>query len=231
MIIRYRVWSESGVASASTQSSSSCPPSRLLVSAISCVGGTEVDKVCRITVLLEDSSQVVNFLLNVVLCADDPSGPVVEPSHHTSFHVVLKVEILVRAWASCRQRHPDCHSLFFWLVCRGKGASHLPAPQWTWWLAWPRRSSSAEPFLSMQNVSSTEHTSSKPWVGSVPSPVPAPQRTPCRSWPPLTGESIAAPSFCCFLHSWSRWTSGTSPVALQSILGRERSCPPASHLP
>ena len=45
------------------------------------------DKVCKITVQLENSSKVVNFLLNVVLHVDDPSGPVVETSHHTSFHV------------------------------------------------------------------------------------------------------------------------------------------------
>ena len=30
---------------------------------------------------------MVNFLPKVVLRVDDPSGPVVETSHHTSFHV------------------------------------------------------------------------------------------------------------------------------------------------
>ena len=66
------------------------------------MGGAEalMDKVCRETVLLEDSSKVVNFLLKVVLRADDLSGPVMETSHHTSLHVGrmmgLEVEILVR---------------------------------------------------------------------------------------------------------------------------------------
>ena len=49
--------------------------------------------------MLQDSSEVVNFLLKVVLCADDLSGPVVEASHHTSLHVGwmmgLKVKIPV----------------------------------------------------------------------------------------------------------------------------------------
>ena len=31
--------------------------------------------------------KVVNFLLKVVLRVDDPSGPVMETSHHTSLHV------------------------------------------------------------------------------------------------------------------------------------------------
>ena len=43
---------------------------------------------------------MVNFLLKVVLRVDDPSGPVMETSHHTSLHVGqmmgLKVEIPVR---------------------------------------------------------------------------------------------------------------------------------------
>ena len=58
-----------------------------------------MDKVCRVRVLLEDDSKVVNFLLKVVLHADNPSGRVVETSHHTSFHMGrmmgLEVEILV----------------------------------------------------------------------------------------------------------------------------------------
>ena len=57
------------------------------------------DEVCRITVLLEDPSKVVNFLLKVVLFVDDPSGPIIKTSHHTSLHVSrmmgLKVEIPV----------------------------------------------------------------------------------------------------------------------------------------
>ena len=40
---------------------------------------------------------VVNFILKVVLRADDPSGPIMETSHHSSFHVGrvvgLEVEI------------------------------------------------------------------------------------------------------------------------------------------
>ena len=59
-----------------------------------------MDKVCRITLLLENSSKVVNFLLKVVLRADDLSGPVVETPLHTSLHVCrmmgLEVEVLVR---------------------------------------------------------------------------------------------------------------------------------------
>ena len=43
---------------------------------------------------------MVNFLLKVVLRANDPSGPVVETSHHSSLHVGrmmgLEVEIRVR---------------------------------------------------------------------------------------------------------------------------------------
>ena len=42
---------------------------------------------------------MVNFLLKVVLCADDPSGPIMETSHHSSLHVGrmmgLEVEIPV----------------------------------------------------------------------------------------------------------------------------------------
>ena len=63
-------------------------------------GRSVADKVCRVTVLLEDSSKVVNFLLKVVLHADNPSGLVMEAFHHTSLHVPrmmgLDVEILVR---------------------------------------------------------------------------------------------------------------------------------------
>ena len=58
-----------------------------------------MDKVCKVTVLREDFSEVVDFLLKVVLCVDDPSGPVVETSHHISFRMGwmmgLKVVILV----------------------------------------------------------------------------------------------------------------------------------------
>ena len=43
-----------------------------------------MDKVCRVPILLEDSSKVVSFLLKCVQHVDDPSGPVVETSHHTS---------------------------------------------------------------------------------------------------------------------------------------------------
>ena len=39
-------------------------------------------KHCRITVLLQESSKVVNFLLKVVLHADDFSGTIVETFHH-----------------------------------------------------------------------------------------------------------------------------------------------------
>ena len=43
---------------------------------------------------------MVDFLLKVVLRVDDPSGPVVETSHHTSFHMGwmmgLKVVMLLR---------------------------------------------------------------------------------------------------------------------------------------
>ena len=46
-----------------------------------------MDEVCRVTILLQDSSEVVNFLLKVVPCANDLSGPVVEASHHTSYYV------------------------------------------------------------------------------------------------------------------------------------------------
>ena len=66
------------------------------------MGGAEAlqIKVCRVIVPLEDPTKVVNFLLKVVLCADDLSGPVVETSHHTSLHVGqmmgLEVEISVR---------------------------------------------------------------------------------------------------------------------------------------
>ena len=42
---------------------------------------------------------MVNFLLKVVLHADDPSGPIMETSHHSSLHVGrmmgLEVEIPV----------------------------------------------------------------------------------------------------------------------------------------
>ena len=57
-----------------------------------------MDKICRVTVLLEDSSKVVNFLLKVVLHVDS-SSPVVKTSHHTFLHmgqiVSLEVEIPV----------------------------------------------------------------------------------------------------------------------------------------
>ena len=42
---------------------------------------------------------MVSFLLKVVLCVDDSSGPIMETSHHTSLHVDwmmgLEGEILV----------------------------------------------------------------------------------------------------------------------------------------
>ena len=63
-------------------------------------GRSIADEVCKVTVLFENSSKVVKFLQKVVLRVDDPSGPVVETSHHTSLHVgrlmELKVEISVR---------------------------------------------------------------------------------------------------------------------------------------
>ena len=49
------------------------------------------DKLCRITVLLEDSSQVVNFVLKFVLCVDDPSSSVVETPHYISLHVDWRI--------------------------------------------------------------------------------------------------------------------------------------------
>ena len=51
------------------------------MSAVSCIGGVE-DKVCRVTILLQDSSEVFNFFLKVVLHAHDLSGPVVDISPH-----------------------------------------------------------------------------------------------------------------------------------------------------
>ena len=57
-------------------------------------------KHCRVTILLEDSGKVFNFLLNIFLCTDDFSDPVVETSHDTSYYVGwilgLEVEIIVR---------------------------------------------------------------------------------------------------------------------------------------
>ena len=62
-------------------------------------GRAIADEVCKITILLEDPSKVVNFLLKVVLHVDDPSGPIIETSHHTSLHkgrmMGLEVEIPV----------------------------------------------------------------------------------------------------------------------------------------
>ena len=46
---------------------------------------------------------MVNFLLKVVLHADEPSGPIMQTSHHSSVNVDqmigLEVEILV--WPTC----------------------------------------------------------------------------------------------------------------------------------
>lgn len=47
-------------------------------------GRIVADKVCKITVLLENSSKVVNLPLKVVLRDDDPSDLVVETSHQNS---------------------------------------------------------------------------------------------------------------------------------------------------
>ena len=62
--------------------------------------------------------------------------------------------------------------------------------------------------------------------------VPAPQKTPCRGWPPqqrLGSPSPRLPSaHRGFLYSW---TLGTSPVDLQSIPERKGFCCPVSHLP
>ena len=62
-------------------------------------GRAIADEVRKITILLEDPSKVVNFLLKVVLHVDDPSGPIIETSHHTSLHkgrmMGLEVEIPV----------------------------------------------------------------------------------------------------------------------------------------
>ena len=56
-------------------------------------------KHCRVTILLEDSGKVVNFLLNVFLFIDDFSDPVVKTSHNTSYYagwmLGLEVEITV----------------------------------------------------------------------------------------------------------------------------------------
>ena len=57
---------------------------------------------CRVPVLLEDSSKVVNFLLKVGLRIDDPSGPVVETSHHTSLHMgqMMRLEMEISVHTS-----------------------------------------------------------------------------------------------------------------------------------
>ena len=56
--------------------------------------------------MLQDSSKVVNFLLKVVLRADDLSGPVMETSHHLSSRGsddgTRSGDAGLCAWASCR---------------------------------------------------------------------------------------------------------------------------------
>ena len=55
------------------------PPPVLVTATLVCCflcgwGRSIADKVCRVTVLLQDSSKVANFLLMVVLRVDDPSA-------------------------------------------------------------------------------------------------------------------------------------------------------------
>ena len=70
-------------------------------------GRSIADKVCRVAILLEDSSKVVNFLLKVVLRADDPPGPVMETSHHISLHMgwMMGLEVKVSVRVHVQEAH------------------------------------------------------------------------------------------------------------------------------
>ena len=118
----------------------------LLLSVVSCV--EHCDWSCQ-----ENWSvwrlNVVNFLLKVVLHADDAPGPVMDTSPRTPLQDRVgwwdsNGDTGLCEWASCWQRCPVCHPF------QGRGVSHvLPAPQWTWW--WR---SSVMPFLRMRKVAS-----------------------------------------------------------------------------
>ena len=186
-------------------------------------GRNIADKVCRVSVLLQNSCKVVNFLLKVVLCADDLAEPVVETSYHTTLHVgqmmKLEVEILVRVCGLPVDRLPS--SLLLSCVSRNGSVpsfchSTVNLMVFLTLLRWCR-SSSVEPLLRMQKVSSTYLLHSLGLVGAVSS-----ASSSCRGWSPQQRPGSPLPHFPSahrsFLHSRSRWTSGTSPVALQSIL-------------
>jgi len=73
------------------------------------------DKVCRVSILFEDSSKVVKFLLKIVLRVD-PSDPLwyISPplSSHGSTDGTQSGDTSPCVWTSCRPRHLDCHPLF-----------------------------------------------------------------------------------------------------------------------
>ena len=71
-------------------------------------GRSIANEVCGIIVLLEDSSKVVNFLQKVVLCGDNPPGPVLEASHHMPLHTGQMLELKV---ICCLLRLVSCMSL------------------------------------------------------------------------------------------------------------------------
>ena len=80
-------------------------------------------EVARRTGLFEDSN-VVNFLLKVVLHADDAPGPVVETSPHTPLQIGLddgtqNGDTGLCEWASCRERCPVCHPLLSTISRKG----------------------------------------------------------------------------------------------------------------
>ena len=136
------------------------------------------DKVCRVSVLLQNSSKVVNFLLMVALRADNPSGRVVETSHHTFLHVGgmmgIKVEILVHVRGLPVDRNvqaailspPECMSRNGSVLSSSCATVNLMVglTPLRWW-----RSSSVDPFLRMQKVSSTYLFHSLGLVGAISS--------------------------------------------------------------
>ena len=111
------------------------------------------DKVCRITILLEDSSKVVNCLrLSCILMI---------PLSLTWRHLTTVDGTQSRltspcVWASCRQKHSGCHLLFSWAACRRRKCSFffLLLMVGLILLRW-QRSFSVDLLLRMKKMSST----------------------------------------------------------------------------
>ena len=134
--------------------------------------------------------------------------------------------------ASCTLWCPGCRHPPFEDGCWGRIEFHPFTVQWWTWLLAECCSDCLGVFglcLSSECSTCHPHTASKVWASPVLNRVPAPQGTPCTGWPPRQIQEspwLHPPSARRSPHcSWSRWTSGTSPVILQLCQERGWFCP------